>query len=173
MSTLVRHCAQFELTKLWECGTENAWKAVKNDGFLKQNFELWIFPDSLEGEEIDSKAMKIQKSNNLINPRRPLVRNLLLNCLKCLNLPILRVWSSYLIKLLHLVDFSCWGPKVRFLGYLGAILGQTLETRFASTLQTKSVEKFKTICSGKLCSWGDSWVFSRVWKFEETRKSNN
>ena len=36
------------------------------------------------------------------------------------------------------MDFSCWGPKVRFLGYLGAILGQNLRDEIASTLQLKA-----------------------------------
>ena len=49
---------------------ERQWKMMD----FETKFELWIFPDSLEGEEIDSKATKIQKSNILINLRRPLVR---------------------------------------------------------------------------------------------------
>ena len=77
-------------------------------------------------------------------------------------------FEAYVIKLLHLVDFSCWGPKVRFFGYLGANFGsKTLETRSPLHYNLKlkiSALHFKLICGKftrylqcvKFCSFGDS-----------------
>ena len=126
MSTLVRHCAQLEFAKLREAWYRKWLKGSEKWWILKQNLRTLIFPDSLEDENFDSKATKIQKSNILINLRRPLVRICVIID-KMSKFTYFWRFEAYLIKLLHLVDFSCWGPKVRFLGYLGAILGQTLE----------------------------------------------
>ena len=133
---------------------ERQWKMMD---FWSNIFWILIFPDSWEGEEIDLKATKNQKSNILINPRRPLVRILLLNCLKCLNLPIfegLKLLSTYLIKLLHLVDFSCWGPKVRFLGLSRGSFGSNLRDEIASTLLQLKAEDFSFTLQTNL--WGSS-----------------
>ena len=84
-SAALRSVWVYEAVRMWHRkwlkGSEKWWT-------FEAIFWILIFPDSWEDEEIDLKATKNQKSNILINPRRPLVRNLLLNCLKCLNLPI-------------------------------------------------------------------------------------
>ena len=113
-SAALRSVWVYEAVRMWHRkwlkGSEKWWT-------FEAIFRILIFPDSWEGEEIDLKATKNQKSNILINPRRPLVRISLLNCLKCLNLPIfegLKLLSTN--KLAAFSGIFLLGPKVRFLG---------------------------------------------------------
>ena len=105
----------------WLKGSEKLWT-------FEAIFWILIFPDSWEGEEIDLKATKNQKSNILINPRRPLVRISLLNCL---NLPIFE--GLKLLRTNKIAAFS----GIFLLGTKGSIFGPSRGKFGSKTLEVQ------------------------------------
>ena len=131
---------------------ERQWKMI---GF-ETKFWTLIFPDSLEGEEIQFQSHKDSEIEYFRKPKKTTSKDFVVIIDIMSKFTYLWRFEAYLIKLLHLVDFSCWGPKVRFLGYLRAILGQTLETRSPLHYNLKlkiSALHFKLLCGEILRQW--------------------